>query len=648
MSVDYTSFNSNGQLNSQASPTYDAKWYEIPDDQDEQLASATFGVVKYLQSNQSLRMTNLLTSTRLYGNMSLMGMNGLTYSKLASVTSSNSSRLTYNVVQSSIDTVTAKIAKNKPRPLFLTDGGDYKLQRRAQKLSKFVEGVFYENHAHDLGVEVFRDSAIWGTGAFFVYDHYGRIKYERCIITELLVDEVEAFYGKPRSMYRLKSMDRSVAKQLAISIAGGDKSKEKRLLDLVEGANKAQPDDLGGYRTISDLIQVVEAWHLPSGPDADDGKHVISLAKGTLLTEEYDKCFFPFVFLHWSKKLFGFWGQGLSEQIQNIQLEINKLLWVMQRSYHLAGSFKILLENGSKIVKEHLNNDIGSVVTYTGTPPQYVVPPIVQPEAYQHLERLKEDAFAQAGISQMSAASQKPAGLNSGKALREFNDIESDRFMTVGQSWERFFVDLAQITVSLAKSMYWGSAPYKVKVPGKKFIETIDWKDVHMHEDAFLLKCYPVSALPNEPAGRLQTIQELMQAGLIDPESGRRLLDYPDLDAEEDLNNAPQDYLHEILDKMVDDGEYTAPEPYDNLDLAHKLALEYYAKYKTSGLEEERLELFRQFIEQIQMLKTAAQQQQAQAAQQAQQQMQPQAAPQPQPQSDLVPNQPGLQLVGGQ
>lgn len=605
----------------------DPKWWKPKSKED--IPAALFGVVKYLGSNQTMRITNLITTTRLYGNLSLMGLNGLTYSKLASVTNASASRVTYNVCQATTDTVTAKIAKNKPKPLFLTSGGDYKLQNKAEKLTKFVEGVFYENDIYALGTQIFRDACIWGTGAVFVYEKDGRLKFERCVISEIQVDEVEAFYGTPRSMYRVKTIDRGVLINMF--------PEKKR---AIEEANSAKPDDLGGKPTISDEVAICEAWHLPSGPDASDGKHVIAIDQTLLFEEKYEKHFFPFVFFHWSKKLFGFWGQGLVEQIQNIQLEINKLLWVIQRSMHLAGSFKILLENGSKIVKEHMNNDIGAIINYTGTQPSYVVPPIVPPEIYQHLQNLKNAAFEQAGVSQLSAAAKKPEGLDSGKALREYNDIESDRFMTVGQNYERFFVDLAGVVVSMAKSLYGeGEESYKVKVPGKRFIETIDWKDVHMHEDSYVLKCYPVSALPDEPAGRLQTIQELMQAGLIDPESGRRLLDYPDLESEEVLNDASLDYLHEILDKMAETGEYTPPEPYDNLQQARKLALNYYQHYKCQGLEEEKLDLYRSFLDQLDML--------AQAAMPPAPPMQPQAAPQPQPQSPLVPNQPGLQVIPG-
>src|SRR5258708_1709729 len=162
--MDYNTYINNGLTNS----PIDSKWWTAESKDD--LAAKLFAVVKYLGSNQTLRTTNLITTTRLYGNLSLMGLNDLTYSKLASVTNASASRVPYNVGQSTVDTVTAKIAKNKPKPLFLTSGGDYKLQEKAENLTKFVEGVMYENDAYTLGTQIFRDAAIWGTGALFIYE----------------------------------------------------------------------------------------------------------------------------------------------------------------------------------------------------------------------------------------------------------------------------------------------------------------------------------------------------------------------------------------------------------------------------------------------------------------------------------------------
>ena len=89
---------------------------------------------------------------------------------------------------------------------------------------------------------------------------------------------------------------------------------------------------------------------------------VLPLENDTLFAEPWNKSYFPFVFHKSSKRPFGFWGQGAVERLQSIQLEINKILWVIQRSMHLHGTYRVWIKTGSKLPKEHINNDIGSVL----------------------------------------------------------------------------------------------------------------------------------------------------------------------------------------------------------------------------------------------------------------------------------------------
>lgn len=607
-----------------AGQVYIKKWWLS--DADE-MAQCIATIVKQISEYDSRRQTQYQISTRLYGNMNLMGLNGLSYSKIASVQNSQKDRVSYNVVQSAIDTVTAKIAKNKPKPLFLTSGGDWKMQRKAKKCDKFIDGIFYENKYHSLAVDIFRDAAVFGDGFIHVFPLHGRVKCERVIPSELYVDWMESFYGHPRQLHRVKNIDREVLKDLF-------PSKKRQITETTS----ASADLIGAYQNVADEVTVVESWHLPSGPDAKDGLHTISLYNEMLFKEEWKKDYFPFANFKWSKRMYGYWGQGAAEQIQNLQLEINKILFIIQRSMHLAGSFKVLMEMSSKIVKEHINNDIGAIVMYQGNPPQYIVPPVVPVEYYQHLQTLKQSAFEQVGVSMLSAASVKPEGLNSGKALREYNDIESDRFMTIGQEYENLSLQTAKLCIATAKELFEDDKKFSVQVPGKKFIETIDWKDIDLEDDEYVMKIFPVSSLPQDPSGRLQTIQEYVQAGFITPRAARRLLDFPDLEQVEDLQNSEEDYLNMILEKIVDEGIYTAPEPQDDPQLARELALEYYSQGKLNNLEEDKLDLLRTFIKQLDVFN--AQAQQALAAQA--QAMQPQAQAMPQPQSNMIPNVPGV------
>lgn len=588
MSLDYTKFQDGKQANSQNERAV-KQWWKAKDDKE--MAQTIAMILQTMSGFDGKRQTQYQISSRLYGNSDIMGVNGLSYTKMANNQNPLRDRISYNVIQSAIDTITAKIAKNRPKPLFLTSGGDWKIQRRAQKLTKFNEGVFYENKMNKKGPTIFRDGCILGDGIIHVYAKDDKIKYERVLASELYVDWVDGFYDEPRQMHRVKNVDRDVVMEMF---------PEHRVAIL--DCNAASSEILGVYQNISDVITIAESWHLPSGEEAKDGLHVISINDHILFKEEWKKPSFPFAIFSWSKRPVGFWGWGLAEQIQNIQLEVNKLLWVIQRSMHLAGSFKIFIENTAKIVKEHLSNDLGSIISYSGQQPTYLVPPIVPPEVYNHLLTLKNAAFEQAGISQLSATSQKPAGLNSGKALREYNDIETERFMTVGQAYENFHLDLAALTVSTAKDIYKTNKKLSVKVPGKKFIETIEWKDVDMEEDEYVMQVFPVSSLPNDPAGRLQTVQEYVQAGFYTPRTAKRLLDTPDLEAVDDLQSAEEDYLHKILEKIVEEGVYTPPDNYDDPKLALELSLEYIAQGKRDNLPEENMEMLRQFNDQVNLL----------------------------------------------
>lgn len=554
-------------------------------------ASIMTQVLQIIQADRG-RIDSYNTYSRLYGTWTPTFWNGYQLANSGKPTAPMRDRLTYNIVQSCIDTLTSRISQNKPKPMFLTQAGDSKLQRKAKKLDQFCYGLYYENGLYQMGPKGFRDGTIFGEGIIHPYSDCGSVKYERVMPYELLVDYLESHYGpeSTKSLFRIKNIDRTQLQEMYPDKAAEIAQMTNTSLFL-SAAN----------RSVSDTVTVVEAWRLPTG--SQSGRHVITTGDMALLDEDYEESFFPFAIFRYNPRVYGFYAQGMAEQLVPLQVEINRTLISIQRSLYLGGTHKIFVKAGSKVIKSHFDNMIGTILEYAGdTMPQYVVPQLVQPEIYAHLESMIQKGYQLPGVSQLSASSLKPMGIDSGKALRAVDDIQVQRFQTVAQAYEQFFVDIARITVSVARKTYQEMGKLTVKVPGKRFIEKIDWKDVDLDDDEFQLQIYPVSKLPNDPEGRLATIQEMMQAGLLSPDVGRRLLDFPDLESEENLANSSIDYLHMILDKMIEDGEFTPPEPFDNLTKARALALEYYAQGKLNNLKEDRLELLRQFIKQIDLL----------------------------------------------
>lgn len=610
-------------------------WLQEPD----KAAITVTANLEYWAYNQHNRLNDYSRFARMYGNMPRAAFFGLNSARLGTFRSNMGERLTFNIVQSCIDTSAAKISTKKPAPYYLTNDGDYAAQRQAKDLNKFVLALFNENDTYTKGREAYRDAEIWGDGFIHVFEKYGRVFHERVPAMELWVDDVESLLAPPRQMHRVKAVDRQILLDMF-------PDKEQ----VIKDAANTDLSYIGGSYSLSDLVTVRESWHLPSGPDSEDGAHMISVSSGALTDlEPYTRDYFPFARFSYCPRPYGYWAQGLAEQLQNIQAELNKLLWVVQNSLHLAGTFKIWVKNGSGVAVDHLNNQIGAILR-SDDKPEWILPTPVPPEVLQQIQTLKQSAYEQSGISAAQATSAKPAGLNSGVALREYNDMATERFAVLGEQYEEFYLKIARLSVDVIKDIFArekeekkdskegkSKLSYVVKSAQAKSFSAIDWADIEPDDEAFEMQVSAVSSLPMDPAGRLQTITEYMSSGLLEPEEGRALLDFPDLTREEDLFNAARDYLTKILDGIVIDSKYVAPEPFDNLQLALKLALRYYQKGKEDEISESKLSLLRQFIQDVQTLTGVGQSPPVQNTQQASPPLTNPIPPQP---SELIPNAP--------
>ncbi len=550
-----------------------------------------FPLVESIQTYQSYRTSQNLKFARLYSNMNMLGLTSGSYTKLsASSNAFNGNRLTLNVVQSCVDTAAAKIAKNKPKPMFLTKKGNWSLQKKAKKLTQYLEGLFEQCDVYTKMQRVFVDAEVFGTGAFKIYIDPNdlQIKCERVFIEEIVVDDVEGMYGEPRQMHQKKNFSRDVLLSM--------------FPDHADEIMSAQTISSTSSNSIADQIMVIESWHLPSVKGAKDGKHAISINSATLFSEGYDKDYFPFVFFRWLNNLLGFFGMGLAEQLIGIQLEINKVLINIQAAQHLMCIPRIFVEDGSRVNTAMITNEIGSILKYRGTKPTMELGQGMPTETYAYLENLVKKSYEITGVSMLSAMQKKPAGLDSGAALREYQDIESERFMLTGMRYEKAHMDAARIMLDLSKDLYALNPKLSLKTHSGKFIETIQWKDVNLKDDEFDMQMFPVSLLPSTPAGKLQTVQDLVQAGFMSPDQAIQLLDFPDLDGFMARKTAAQDNIERILEKIMDDGEYTVPEKLMNLDLAEELTSETILMALNDGVSAERVDLLRTFLEDIQSI----------------------------------------------
>ncbi len=606
-------------------------WWLAPDDAS--LAAQLCNTAAYLKTKQTYRMRQIAVSVRLYCGLSIYSYAGSNVSKMDQTKALPDDKPTFNLIQSCTDTLTSRLGQSRPQPKFLTDGADYKQRHLAQRLNSFILGEFYQTKAYEKSLKMLRDCIVTGTGALKVYEGDNKkVCVDRVLTADLFVDENDAINGDPQQMVQLKLMDRD--KLLANS--------PKRVESIINGTPQSYPDNApDSGRTTADQIMVVEGWKLASGPDPKaegyvPGRHTLATVMGKIYDEPYHKTTFPFVFMNYSDPFLGFFGQGLATQLFGTQLTLNRILYTIARSITLVGVPRVFIDQASKVVKAHNNNEIGVIVTYSGTKPSYEVAPCNAPELYSERDKLIQYGFQQTGVSAMQATSQKPEGLDSGAAIRSYDDISSDRFAELSKKYENVYIDLAYLITDVAMDIAEREGKYQTVYPNKDGTKEVDLPAMKFLKDPFVIQCFTESSLPRTPAGRLATVTEQVQAGMLSLKEGRRLMRYPDLEQNERLDNASEERIFQILDKIVEDGKYTSPDGFMDFELAELLTVQYINLYLAANLEEEKADMLRRFFSQIQALKIAAI-----PPAPAPIQPTPQANPMPAPTSPLIPNAPG-------
>lgn len=583
----------------------DGKWYEL---KKEQLYTKLWAYLQYLQRTQSYRTKQNLENMNLYGDYEAAGLAPHSYARSNSL-GSLYPKVTYNLIKSMVDTAHNRIAQNRVLPFFLTEDGDWSQQERGKKLNQFIEGLFFETNFYEVAQQIFLDACIFGTGFLHVYDAdpdgKGRVAIERCFTEEIRIDDNQAAFASPHEMHREKfaSRDRLLA------MCNGDKQ-------AIAAIMKAQPTKLSQNQSTSqythDMIPVVESWRLPTGPiDEDnpqktDGKRALIIETGTLELSPYPYDYFPIIPFRWNVRPLGYYGLGISGQLRGTQYEVNNVLRVMSRGLRLSAVPRLLIPYGSRVNPQHITNDPGGLIWHApGMAPQYLTGAVFPPEFYQWLEGLIAKAYQQVGISELTAQQKKPAGINSGRGLRELTDIQGDRFATIEQRWESFILSAAKLMILKARDIAKRNGYYEVKVGGKDSFSRIRFTADDLDPNDFMMRVWPTNLLPKTPSGKFEMVSEMMDKNLLSPPQAKRLLNYPDIESAMGLETAGQDHIHKCIEVMIEEGKYTPPAPYHALDYGLEVVHEALLKYEMKGAPDDRLDLLRTWLTQAQALVAA-------------------------------------------
>lgn len=501
--------------------------------------------------------------------------------------------ITRNVLATATDTILSEVTQTRPRPMFVTIGGTWFDQQRARKLTHFCDALFSANDVHDLAEQATRDALITGLGILRPYIcpiTKKRVRIERIFPGHFLVDDRGAVSVVPRCYYVRHLVDRWHLAEIY--------PEHREVIEQDQGV-----DAMAWYADVHrsrDVVEVIEAIHLPSRADKSDGRQVLVIKDAVLFDEPYEHDDPPFAFVRAIKPVSQFWGASLLMRAAPTQAELNKLLVRIQEAQHLLSVPLIFLPRQCGVTKAHLTNGIGNCIDFDGpTPPVFYTPTAMGPEVYQYAEVLESKIYQQFMVSELSAKSVIPRGMGdaSGRALQVYNDVQSRRFIGLERGFEGLHTTLALLVVRLEKQIANDHPDHEVAYADGGRTDLIKWSEIEIDDDRYRCDVFPASAFPRNPAAKIQMLQGMLSDGTIDLQAFYELaLDVPDLEAIRNRIVAPIELIHKRLAEILYNGHYLAPEPYMDLKLALKEAALIAQRAEIEGAPEERLEDVRLFM----------------------------------------------------
>ena len=426
-----------------------------------------------------------------------------------------------NVIKSVIDTLVSKIATSKVRPFINTLNGSYKEMQTALQAQQFFDIFYEEQNVHMTVSKAFEDACIFDTGVAYIDKDNYCIK--KCLPWQVFARPAELVYNKLTRVY-YKQTD------YPVTLLPEDITKKFK--------RKVEYTDYGIYY---DIFNKVKA-HIIAG-------HVVK-------TEPWNYDVLPFIFLYYNKPNIGTTSLSVVDILYTLQNEIDMIAAKISAAAELTPGNTILLPEGGNVKATQLNNGVGNVLTYrptpnmTGSPVTVATPAFIDGQYQQLLDSLVQRAYELVGISQLSAMSQKPTGLDSGIALSTMESIESDRFETQLKQVINAYVDIARVCVELFDGDI---------LPNSNRRLSINWNDIRKANDSLKIQFSAADALSKDPSVKLQQLQALAQSGIIPQSRIASLMELPDIQSGFSLANNAVNAVYAVINDCIENNNFDLP-----------------------------------------------------------------------------------------
>jgi hypothetical protein len=187
------------------------------------------------------------------------------------------------------------------------------------------------------------------------------------------------------------------------------------------------------------------------------------------------------------------------------------------------------------------------------------------------------------------------------------DDQESERKVVPQRNREEFHLEVARLLKRTCEDL----GNYTVIAKNSKGqMMDVKLSEVKIDDSALVYSIAPTAWAAKGASARTQLAEDLMKLGVLQPQDANRFLDIPDTQRSTILLNARADLISQQLEDMIYEGLYEGPDPMMDLTLARSLAGSYYAFAKRMKVDEDRLQMLRDFAVECEKLPQVIQSQQ--------------------------------------
>lgn len=464
-----------------------------------------------------------------------------------------------NVIKSVIDSLVSKLSNQKVRPFFNPVNGLHSTRAIVKQAQQFFDIVFDKEKVQSKVAKAYRNACIFGIGYLFFNPITKTIEVPGS--WQVAIANTELGYGKPtKLLIEYKNMPVTQLDQYGIK---GKYQSEyvnfKIYVDILE-------------KKIKCFVNSVQA-----------------------LEKKYEGEILPIVLVYHTVPVFGTKTVSIVDELDGLQTNIDLINSKISAAAQLTPGNVTYVESGSNLQAGDISNKTGKVYTvkmgpgHNNLPVVNVTPAPFDPMWNNLLDSYVKQAYEIVGISQLSAQSKKPAGLDSGVALQSLEDIESDRFQTQVDNFVHAFVDLANVIIEVMDD--------DSILP--KSVNTADysWKDIRKQKELFKVQYSAASSFSKDPSTKAQQILQWFQAGIIPMDQIGQYADTPDLERLYSDAAAISEAVDAVISNAIEKDIYDIPDYVGYQQLLQKIIVEENKLYSSS--DEESLTKLEKLKEQL-------------------------------------------------